>query len=45
VTRIYVAQGRPVKLVSLVGERTEWTRQAAEHFRLRDTAIDAARRA
>ena len=42
VTRIYVAGGRPVKLVSLVGERTEWTRQAAEHFRLRETAIGRA---
>jgi len=44
VARIYVSDGRPVKLTSLVGERAEWTRQAADHFRLRELAVAAARR-
>lgn len=44
VTRIYVRGGRPVKLTSLVGERTDWTRGATDHFLLRDEAIAAARR-
>jgi alanine racemase len=44
VTRIYVRGGRPVKLTSLVGESPEWTHQAADHFRLREQAIAAARR-
>ncbi|HEY3215351.1 MAG TPA: alanine racemase [Candidatus Eisenbacteria bacterium] len=44
VTRIYVQQGRPVKLTSLVGESPEWTNQAADHFRLRAQALAAARR-
>jgi alanine racemase len=43
VTRIYVREGRPVKLTSLVGERTEWANQAADHFRLRAEAVAAAR--
>ncbi len=44
VTRIYVREGRPVKLTSLVGERSEWADQAADHFRLRAEAVAAARR-
>ena len=44
VTRIYVREGRPVKLTSLVGERAEWAEQAADHFRLRAQAVAAARR-
>ena len=44
VTRIYVRDGRPVKLTSLVGERAEWVAQAADHFRLRAEAVAAARR-
>jgi alanine racemase len=44
VSRIYVQGGRPVKLTSLVGEREDWTRQAADHFRLRELAVQAARR-
>jgi alanine racemase len=43
VTRIYVREGRPVKLTSLVGERTEWAAQAADHFRMRAQALAAAR--
>jgi hypothetical protein len=43
VTRIYVRGGRAVKLTSLVGERDEWTRRAAEHFRRRAEAVLAAR--
>ena len=44
VTRIYVREGRPVKLTSLVGERSEWADQAADHFRMRAQAVAAARR-
>ena len=44
VTRIYVRDGRPVKLTSLVGESADWTRRAVEHFRLRAGAVAAARR-
>ncbi len=44
VTRIYVREGRPVKLTTLVGERAEWAEQAADHFRLRAQALEAARR-
>jgi alanine racemase len=44
VTRIYVRGGRPIKLTTLVGERSEWADQAAEHFRLRAQALAAARR-
>jgi alanine racemase len=44
VTRIYVREGRPVKLTSLVGERAEWVAQAADHFRLRAEAVAAARK-
>jgi alanine racemase len=44
VTRIYVRGGKPVKLTSLVGEREDWTRQAADHFRRRELAVQAARR-
>ena len=44
VTRIYVRGGRPVRLTTLVGESEEWTHQAADHFRLREQAIAAARR-
>jgi alanine racemase len=44
VTRIYVRGGRPVKLTSLVGERTEWVEQAADHFRMRAEAVVAAKR-
>ncbi len=44
VTRIYVRDGRPVKLTSLVGERAEWVEQAADHFRLRAEAVAAARK-
>jgi hypothetical protein len=43
VTRIYVREGRPVKLTSLVGESAEWTQGAAEHFRRRAAAVTAAR--
>ena len=45
VTRIFVRDGRPVKLTSLVGERSEWADQAADHFRSRAQAVAAARRA
>jgi hypothetical protein len=44
VTRIYVRAGRPVKLTSLVGERSEWADQAADHFLRRAQAVAAARR-
>lgn len=44
VTRIYVRDGRPVKLTTLVGERDEWAHQAADHFRMRARALAAARR-
>jgi alanine racemase len=44
VTRIYVRGGRPVKLTTLVGESKEWAEQAADHFRLRNQAVAAARR-
>ncbi len=44
VTRIYVRGGRPVKLTSLVGERAEWVEQAADHFRMRNEAVIAAKR-
>ena len=44
VTRIYVRGGRPVKLTTLVGESKEWANQAADHFRLRNQAVAAARR-
>jgi len=44
VTRIYVRGGRPVRLTTLVGESEEWTHRAADHFRLREQAITAARR-
>lgn len=44
VTRIYVRGGRPVKLTTLVGESEEWAHRAADHFRMRDEAITAARR-
>jgi len=44
VTRIYVRDGRPVKLTSLVGERAEWVAQAADHFRMRAEAVVAAKR-
>ena len=44
VTRIYVRGGRPVKLTTLVGESAEWAEQAADHFRLRNQAVAAARR-
>jgi alanine racemase len=44
VTRIYVRGGRPVKLLSLVGERADWTERAADHFRRRELAVLAARR-
>jgi len=43
VTRIYVRGGRPVRLTTLVGESEEWTHRAADHFRLREQAIAAAR--
>ncbi|NOT34895.1 MAG: alanine racemase [Candidatus Eisenbacteria bacterium] len=45
VTRIFVRGGRPVKLTSLVGESEAWTHQAADHFRMRDEALAAARAA
>lgn len=44
VTRIYVRGGRPVKLTTLVGESAEWAEQAADHFRMRALALEAARR-
>jgi alanine racemase len=44
VTRIYVRGGRPVKLMSLVGESEEWVHRAADHFRMREQALAAARR-
>jgi len=43
VTRIYVRDGRPVKLTSLVGESAEWANQAADHFRMRAEALAAAK--
>ena len=43
VTRIYVSGGRPVKLTSLVGESPVWADQAADHFRMREQALAAAR--
>ncbi|MFI5371868.1 MAG: alanine racemase [Candidatus Eisenbacteria bacterium] len=43
VTRIYVRDGRPVKLTSLVGESVEWANRAADHFRKRAEAVAAAR--
>jgi alanine racemase len=44
VTKIYLRDGRPVKLVSLVGENEEWTRRVAEHYRGRAEAALASRR-
>ena len=44
VTRIFVRNGRPVKLTSLVGEHADWAEQAADHFRLRAQAMEAVRR-
>jgi len=44
VTRIYVREGRPVRLTTMVGESEEWTHRAADHFRLREQALAAARR-
>src|SRR5262245_57114749 len=44
VTRIYVRDGRPVRLTTMVGESEEWTHRAADHFRLREQALAAARR-
>jgi alanine racemase len=44
VTRIYVRNGRPVKLTTLVGESEEWMHRAADHFRMRDEALAAAGR-
>ena len=44
VTRIYVRDGRPVKLTSLVGEYQGWVERAADHFRRRAEAVAAARR-
>ena len=44
VTRIYVRRGRPVKLTTLVGESEEWAHRAADHFRMREEALAAARR-
>ena len=44
VTRIYVRGGRPVRLTTLVGESEEWTHRAADHFRLREQALAAAKR-
>jgi len=44
VSRIYVSGGRPVKLTSLVGDSPAWAHQAADHFRLREQALAAARR-
>ena len=44
VTKIYLRDGRPVKLVSLVGENEEWTRRVAEHYRGRAEAALGARR-
>jgi hypothetical protein len=44
VTRIYVRGGRPVKLTTLVGESEEWAHRAADHFRMREEALAAARR-
>jgi len=44
VTRIYVRDGRPVRLTTMVGESEEWTHRVADHFRLREQALAAARR-
>ena len=44
VTKIYLRGGRPVKLVSLVGENEEWTRRVAEHYRGRAEAALGSRR-
>src|SRR6185436_18295364 len=44
VSRIYVSGGRPVKLTSLVGDSPAWAHQAADHFRLREQALTAARK-
>ena len=43
VTKIYIRDGRPVKLTSLVGENEEWTRRVAEHYRARGDSGVAAR--
>lgn len=42
VARIFVRGGRPVKMTTLVGESAEWAEQAADHFRLRARAVNAA---
>jgi alanine racemase len=44
VTKIYIRDGKPVKLTSLVGENDEWTRRVAEHYRGRAEAALATRR-
>ena len=44
VTRIYVRDGQPVKLTTLVGERAEWASQAVDHFRRRAAALATTRR-
>jgi alanine racemase len=44
VARIFVRGGRPVKLTTLVGESAEWAEQAADHFRMRARALNAARK-
>jgi len=43
VTKIYIRDGRPVKLTSLVGENEEWTRRVVEHYRARGDSGVAAR--
>ncbi len=45
VTRIYVRDGRPAKLTTLVGESENWRDAAVDHFRAREEAVAAARRA
>lgn len=42
VSRIFVRGGRPVKLTTLVGESAEWAERAADHFRMRARAVNAA---
>ena len=36
VTRLYVRQGQPVRVSTLIGERAEWSAQVTEHLRQRD---------
>ncbi len=44
VTRLYTSGGRAVRMVTLVGERPEWTAHADTYLRARDAATVAARK-